>query len=39
MSKWLRFRDLKARQIVDSWPQLRNLIEKYDFPRGRMLGA
>jgi hypothetical protein len=39
MTKWLRFRDLKERQIVDSWPQLGNLIEKQGFPRGRMLSA
>ena len=38
MSKgWLRFSDLQARNIVKSWPQLKNLIEKYGFPRGRML--
>jgi predicted DNA-binding transcriptional regulator AlpA len=38
MTKWLRFRNLKERQIVDSWPQLRNLVEKQGFPPGRMLG-
>jgi predicted DNA-binding transcriptional regulator AlpA len=36
-SRFVRFRDLKARGIVDSWPQLDNLIKKYGFPRGRML--
>ena len=36
-SRFVRFRDLKARGIVDSWPQLNNLIKKYGFPRGRML--
>jgi hypothetical protein len=35
--KWLRFRDLKARGIVKSWPQLRRLIKQYGFPPGRML--
>jgi predicted DNA-binding transcriptional regulator AlpA len=37
MTKWLRFPDLKARNIVKSWAQLRRLTEKYEFPRGRML--
>jgi hypothetical protein len=39
MKKWLRFRHLKERGIVGSWPQLKNLIEKEGFPRGRMFGA
>jgi hypothetical protein len=34
---WLRFRDLKARGIVQSWPQLKRLIELYGFPSGRMI--
>jgi hypothetical protein len=38
MTNKLRFRDLQNRQIVDSWAQLRNLIEKYGFPPGHMLG-
>ena len=37
-SRWLRFRDLKERRIVNSWPQLRHLIEKHGFPPGRMFG-
>ena len=32
----LRFRDLKERGYVDSHPQLKHLIEKYGFPRGRL---
>jgi hypothetical protein len=38
MTVWLRFRDLQERRIVDSWAQLRNLIQKQDFPPGRMFG-
>ena len=37
-SQFVRFRDLKARGIADSWAQLDNLINKYGFPPGRMLG-
>jgi predicted DNA-binding transcriptional regulator AlpA len=33
----LRYRDLKARKIVENRAQLRNLIEKHNFPRGRYL--
>jgi hypothetical protein len=36
-SRFLRFRDLKERGIVDSWAQLDNLIKKYGFSPGRML--
>jgi hypothetical protein len=36
--KYIRFADLKDRRIVASWAQLRNLINKYEFPAGRMLG-
>ena len=36
-TRFVRFRDLKARGIVNNWAQLDNLIEKYDFPPGRML--
>jgi predicted DNA-binding transcriptional regulator AlpA len=32
-----RFPDLKAAGIVDSWAQLRNQIERENFPRGVML--
>ena len=38
MTKLLRYADLKDRQIVKSRAQLKNLIEKYGFPPGRMLG-
>jgi len=37
-SQFVRFRDLKARGIADSWAQLDNLIKKYGFPPGRLLG-
>jgi hypothetical protein len=38
MSNWLRFRDLKDRGIINSWPMLRRRIERDGFPPGRMLG-
>ena len=38
MTKLLRYADLKDRQIVKSRAPLKNLIEKYGFPPGRMLG-
>jgi hypothetical protein len=34
----LRFRHLKARRIVENWPQLKRLVEQQDFPPGRLLG-
>jgi hypothetical protein len=37
MTNQLRFRDLKARNIVNNWPQLRKLQEKHGFPIGRLL--
>ncbi len=37
MTVLLRFRDLKERGIVNSWPQLRRLIDLHGFPRGRLL--
>jgi hypothetical protein len=38
MSKGLlRFRDLQARNIVQSWTQLKRLIDLYGFPPGRMI--
>ena len=37
MKVQLRFRDLQERGVVDSWPQLKRLQEKYGFPLGRML--
>jgi Prophage CP4-57 regulatory protein (AlpA) len=37
MFSLLRFRDLKDRGIVNSWPQLKRLIELHGFPKGRLL--
>jgi hypothetical protein len=34
----LRFRDLKERRIVGSWPQLANLQRDQGFPLGKMIG-
>jgi len=34
----LRFRDLKARNIVTNWVTLNNWIEKEGFPPGRLVG-
>jgi predicted DNA-binding transcriptional regulator AlpA len=31
-----RFKHVKERGIVDSWPQLKNLIDNYGFPPGRL---
>jgi|AmaraimetFIIA100_FD_contig_71_2125780_length_1296_multi_4_in_0_out_0_1 hypothetical protein len=39
MTIWLRFRDLKARNVVRSWTQLKNLTDNYGFPPGRMTGG
>jgi predicted DNA-binding transcriptional regulator AlpA len=36
--KFLRFADLKAAGIVNSWAMLRRRIERDGFPVGRMLG-
>jgi predicted DNA-binding transcriptional regulator AlpA len=36
---FLRFKDLQARRIVTSWPQLRHMQRQYGFPPGRLLGA
>ncbi|WOS61382.1 helix-turn-helix transcriptional regulator [Sinorhizobium fredii] len=38
MTRLLRFADLKKRQIVTSWPQLRRMVERYGFPSGILLG-
>jgi hypothetical protein len=38
LPKFVRFNDLKSRGIVNSWPQLRNLQTKKDFPSGRLIG-
>jgi hypothetical protein len=37
MTVLLRFRDLKERGIVHSWPQLKRLQAVHGFPLGRML--
>ena len=37
MEKLFRFADLRERGVVDSWSQLRRLMERHGFPRGRML--
>jgi predicted DNA-binding transcriptional regulator AlpA len=37
MIRLLRFADLEARNIVHSWPQLKRLVEKHGFPKGRMI--
>jgi predicted DNA-binding transcriptional regulator AlpA len=37
-TRWLRFSDLKAAGLVNSWPMLKRRIERDGFPRGRMLG-
>ena len=38
MTIWLRFRDLKARGIVGTWPTFKRRIERDGFPPGRMIG-
>jgi predicted DNA-binding transcriptional regulator AlpA len=39
LPSFVRYRDLKQRGIVSSWPQLRRMQEAYGFPTGRLLGA
>ena len=39
VTTFLRFKDLKARGIVASWPSLRYKIQHNGFPQGRYLGA
>jgi hypothetical protein len=34
---YLRFRDLKARGIANSWPYLKSLIEDHGFPPGKLV--
>jgi len=34
----LRFAHLKERHIIESWPQLKRLVETENFPPGRLLG-
>jgi len=36
-TRWLRFSDLRAGGIVKNRVQLKRLIEKYNFPPGRMI--
>jgi integrase len=36
---FIRFHDLYERGIAKSWPQLKNLQDKYGFPKGRLIGA
>jgi hypothetical protein len=38
MKTWFRFRDLKARGLVKSRPQLKRLVDRGIFPPGRMIG-
>ena len=38
MERFLRFRDLRERGIVNSWPSLTIKIETQGFPPGRKLG-
>lgn len=33
----LRFADLKAAQVVTSWPQLKRLVDNQGFPSGYLL--
>jgi hypothetical protein len=39
MPKLLRLKDLKADGVVNSWPQLKTLVEQFGFPPGRYLSA
>jgi len=36
---FLRFRDLKARGIVNNWPTLKRWVAVLGFPSGRYLGS
>ena len=38
VTRYLRFADLKERGIVNSWTQLRRMINDYGFPAGKKLG-
>jgi predicted DNA-binding transcriptional regulator AlpA len=38
MTTLLRFRDLRARNIVRTWPTLKRRVEKNGFPPGKMTG-
>jgi predicted DNA-binding transcriptional regulator AlpA len=37
-SQYLRFRDLKARGIIASWPILRRRVDHDGFPPGKKVG-
>jgi predicted DNA-binding transcriptional regulator AlpA len=37
-TKLVRFPDLKARGIINSWPMLKRRIQRDGFPPGRMIG-
>ena len=39
LRQWVRFRDLKAANVVANWTQLRRLIDSESFPPGRYLGV
>jgi predicted DNA-binding transcriptional regulator AlpA len=38
MTRLLRFKDLQAGGIINSWPMLKRRIAKDGFPPGRMVG-
>jgi predicted DNA-binding transcriptional regulator AlpA len=38
LSRLLRFRDLKARGLVNNWVTLNRWIQEQGFPPGRLLG-
>jgi predicted DNA-binding transcriptional regulator AlpA len=38
LQRQLRFRDLKARGVVDNWMTLNNWIDNEGFPSGRLTG-
>jgi len=38
MIRLLRFKDLRARGIVNNWPMLKRRVERDGFPVGRMVG-
>jgi len=38
-TKLVRFPDLKARGIINSWPMLKRRIQRDGFPPGRMIGS
>jgi predicted DNA-binding transcriptional regulator AlpA len=39
LEELVRFKDLRRLGVVTSWPQLRYMQEKYNFPAGMLLGA